>query len=63
MFIDTCRNPQCLRRYKVEEMHVIPNSSNEDEKIQCPYCDKSYEKRTAGYFRTTKLSPEEESRL
>lgn len=60
MFIDTCRNPQCVRKYKVEEICVVPNSSKEDSEIKCPYCGKSYEKRTAGYFKTTKLIPEEE---
>lgn len=61
MYFDTRHNPQCVKKYKVEEISVIPNSSKEDSEIKCPYCGKSYEKRTAGYFKTTKLTLEEEN--
>jgi DNA-directed RNA polymerase subunit RPC12/RpoP len=63
MVIDTCRSSQCGKKYKLEEIHVIPNSSKEGAEIKCPYCGALYDKKTSGHFRTTKLTPEEASRL
>lgn len=63
MFIETCRNHKCGKKYKVEEIHGNSLVGKERMEIRCPYCEDFYTKRTAGYFKVSKLTPEEESRL
>lgn len=61
MEIERCSNEKCHRPFQVMEYKLQMPGTKEREDISCPHCGHTTTQISNGFFRTSALSPEQET--